>query len=157
MNFSHLVTEEIKELEPKTSPNFKGGLCRCKVVKAEEGVSGAGNEQLVLDIKAIDMNKEHAEIKIFLPFIERMMWKVKHFCEATKMEDEWYSMEVSAGSCSNKMFEAVVIIEKSDNDKFPDKWKIKHFVATERYETFKDGKKPFPNKKDSFKDDDIPF
>ena len=71
-----------------------------------------------------------------------MMFKVKHFCEAAHMKTEWYNKTFGPEECTGKTFDAKVALEKSKDDQYPDQWKIKYFIATEKYDTFKDGKKP---------------
>lgn len=157
MDISHLVTEEIKGNPSSTSENFKGGICACTVSNAERTYSAAGNDMLVLKIMAVDPQGETANLTEYFVFSEKMMFKVKHFCEAAHMKTAWDEKTFGPEECLGSTFDAKVALEKSKDDRYSDKWKIKYFIATEIYETFKDGKKPDSKKKDSFEDDDIPF
>ena len=157
MKMRHLIKEEIKDTGLPVSANFKGGLCRCKVISASDETSSAGNEMIVLTIKVLDSEREHATIKEYLTSTESSLGKIKNFCEATKMVDEWYEDTLSAAVCTGKTFEAQVGIKKSNDERYPDKWAIKYFIAADKYETFKDGKKPSQPTSSPIEEDDIPF
>lgn len=115
------------EFTPKTekevSSLLQEGVGQFEVLKALKKISQAGNSYIALTLKCWDkdgnqglifeniMNGEH-------PFILR---KIRHFCYAVGLENEYESGKLNADMCLGRSGIILIGIQKDKNGKNPDK------------------------------------
>lgn len=125
--FKSLNEEEIKALNI-----MQPGKYNFEVIKAKEKLSKSGNPRLELQLQVWD---SHGKIHIvFDSFTDhpKMMYKIKHFCEATGLINKYSSNCLEEIDCEGKRGVADIIIQKGqpkDGGFYPDRNAIRDYIV----------------------------
>ena len=126
------------------------------VFESEDQISKAGSEMIKLTLRVKD--SEGTMHIIFDYLLEKMAWKLKHFCECTGLSSKYDSGDLSAIDCLDKTGVCEIIVQegqqKYDGSKYADKNAVKDYVENKGSMS----KDPVPEVTGhpAF-DDDIPF
>lgn len=152
MKFTPLTEEEIA-----SSGLMEDGLYKFTVLEAEDMVSKTGNDMIKLTLRVQDA--DGMMHKVFDYLLEKMKFKLRHFCEYTGLLDKYDSGNLTAADCIGKSGVCEIIVqagqEKYDGGKYPDKNAVKDYIENNKATMSKD---PIPvvTEHPSF-DDSIPF
>jgi len=95
---------------------FEEGEYSFRVVEATNQISQAGNEQIKLKLALFDDNDRRGGAYDYL--LEAMLFKIKHFCEATGLDYE--NEYLDASMCLNKTGRC-----KVKKEEYKEKWQNK--------------------------------
>ena len=117
---------------------------------AEHYISKAGNEMLKILVRVYKEDGSFLLVDDYLT--EKIMYKVKHLCDATGLTDAYNAGELEPEALIGKTGELKLGIQVDKSGNYPDRNSIKD------YKVPKDGepKKALPKKDDDF-GDSIPF
>jgi hypothetical protein len=125
--------------------------------------SGNNMAELYLSIKD-EYNEEHI-IKDYLVFTRKMLWKVKHFCDSSGLQQEYLDEKFTPEMASSKKVRVKVRVKIGDEiplislsgkpigSKYPDKNEIEDYILQPSFNSMK----PLPEVKNDFIDSDLPF
>jgi len=131
------------------------------VISSEWTTSRSGNAMADISVKVFDDNTGNTQyIRDFLVFTNKMLWKIKHFCDSAGLEKLYEDGLFNPDCAANNNIRVLVTIKPGDlipDDKlgnkpkgscYPDKNTILDYI-----------KKPVKSVEDSNKiiDDDLPF
>lgn len=91
---------------------FKEGIYNFKVKAAEDKISQAGNPMIKLTLMVWDNAGNERYVVDYL--MEKLMYKVKHFCDAVGLEKKYAAGAFEASDCINKTAQCKLRIEESD-------------------------------------------
>ena len=86
----------------KMNPQFQPGLTTFKVIEATEKVSKQGNPMIEMTLQCKDASGIKRRMYDRIMALPKMMWKLKHFCEAAGMPEKYESKNISADDCVEK-------------------------------------------------------
>ena len=133
------------------------GMYRFTVLDATDQISKTGNHMIKLTLRVQDADGMMHTVYDYL--LEKMEFKLKHFCKNTGLISKYDSGELTSADCIDKTGVVEIIVqkgcEKYDGSKYPDKNAVKDYIpgiASMR-------KDPVPEKSGhpAFDDADIPF
>jgi hypothetical protein len=145
LSFNPLSEEEVLNL-------IEPGIYHFEVKEATEGFSqGSGMPRIALIVKVWDKNGR--EKIIFDYLTTSLLYKIKHFCDATGLEKVYESGKFSASDCTGKSGKCKIKIDSQEG--YQPKNSVADYVAADKdvvempLSSFKS--------KDELTDDDIPF
>lgn len=142
MQFQPLSESEVLNLLPEGEYDFL-------VENAEDKVSKSGNDMIKLNLAIWDnQNIKHV---VFDYLLAQLMYKVKHFADATGLQDKYESGGYLASDCLNKTGRCKIVIQEDNNSSYPPKNVIKDYMKGKEDSQLKLGAK------DEFIDSDLPF
>lgn len=130
MEFTPIGNE--KETEELSEELFPEGEYEFRVAYAKNDVSKSHNEMITL---AIHVFKNGEYVQVYDYLLEAMMFKLKHFCEATGLEKEYASGTLTAKMCVGKSGRCKVVVQHDKNGKWKDKNAIEDYCVDEEEET----------------------
>lgn len=151
MRFKPLSEEEleIQSLAPE-------GIYKYEVIKAQEGISNAGNQKIDLTLKI--WNDEGVQSLVFTNL--SLMKLLKHFCDVNNLQEKYNSGEITENICHKKSGGRVMIGIEGEKPKqdgsgvYKAKNIVKDYIMAPHGSTMK----PLPEVKKDFIDDaDVPF
>ena len=121
---------------------FPKGEYDFEVIKAIDEISKAGNPmiKLEIDIFAPDSCKS----RVFDYLLESIAYKLKHFCEAVKLHNEYETGNITADMCSGRSGRCVISIKHDKTGEYPDKNEVRDYCKIEK-------------KVDDINSEDLPF
>lgn len=126
-------------------------------------MSQAGNTMADMTLMVYDENGHSHEIRDFLVFSTKMLWKIKHFCDAASLREEYEEEKFVPVMAEGKNVRVKVTVQagneipmdklngKPFGTRYPDKNVIEDYVTYSGL-----AMKPLPTVKDFF-NDAIPF
>lgn len=96
MDFTPLNEKQIKELSL-----YPEGKYRFKVIRTEQKLSKAGSDYFNLRMN-IEVNEKWLPLFDMLFFEGKMLYKTKHFCDVTGMEDKYNAGKLMPYECDGK-------------------------------------------------------
>lgn len=104
-----------------------------EVVNAVSSYSDAGNAMIKVTL-SVKCGKEARIITDYLVASEKMMFKLKHFCESIGLENEYKSGNFLVSGCITRVGRAKIVLEKGkprkDGDGFyQDKNAVKDYIV----------------------------
>lgn len=152
MNFRPKTEEEIaSELV------MPAGTYDFEVVEAEEKLSKARNEMLVLTVKVFPPEGGFRLVTDYL--MEKMAYKLRHFCAGTGLLDAYNGGSLNARMCEGRCGKLVLQVDperrSEDGTKtYPPKNSVKDYVTLKEGEQ---AKVPVGSITEGLEDDGIPF
>lgn len=120
-----------KASKPK-DPVFPKGEYEFKVHSAEAAVSNAGNQMIRVTIRleAFQDGKPISNLTNDWLLLEgKTAYKLRHFCESIGMGEDYEKGEIDIESMKGRRGVADVYIDKSTDDRYPDKNKVNDYVV----------------------------
>ncbi len=152
-NFQPKTDEEIEKMNL-----LPDGKYRFTVRNAEETVSKSGNSMVKLTLEVYGHDGGSAFIIDYLVASDNMAWKVKHFCDAVKLLEEYQKGTLVVQNIIRLEGYATITTEKQSD--YPARNKVKDYSATKeptKNNTLTE-KKGDPNKPlEIIEDEDLPF
>jgi hypothetical protein len=150
MKFNPVTEEELA-----TAALLPEGIYSYQVIKAEDGISHAGNEKIDLTLKV--WNDEGKEGLVFSNL--SLIKLVKHFCDVNNMQDQYNTGEIKAIMCNKKSGGRVMIgIDPEKPNPNGGMYKAKNIVKDYIAASAGSALCPIPSeKKPEFIEDDLPF
>ncbi len=147
--------QPLSENELQTATLAPEGIYSYQVIKAEDGISKAGNEKIDLTLKIWNDQGVQALVFSNLSLIKLL----KHFCDVNHMEDNYNSGEITASACQGKSGGKVVIgIASEKPNPYGGVYPAKNIVTDYIKEQHGSVTAPLGiHKNDEFVDDAIPF
>lgn len=128
MSYEYEVLGEEDAMKAR-SGKLEDGIYKFKVVEAKFGYSEAGNPKINL---TLDVNFEGKIYKVWTMLIgmRSMIWKTKHFCDATGQSDLYEAGKFDENYCVGKegLAKIVYVPERPKNDGTNGVWKAKNDV-----------------------------
>jgi hypothetical protein len=97
-----------KQLEELNKP-FEVGLCKAEIVSAIVKLSENNNEMIQVKINATDKNGTTRQITSSLVFTDKAMYKVKNFCEAFNITDNYKKGIIETVQLPHKIANAMIV------------------------------------------------
>lgn len=107
---------------------FEPGTCAFEIIEAFQKNSKNGNPMIELKIRIWDKNGREKIISDYLVVIPEMEFKIKHFCDATGLEDKYNSGTLEDIDCVNKNGQLKLTITKDKSGKYPDKNTVLDYI-----------------------------
>ncbi len=150
-SFNPLSDDQINALQNRGL--LADGVYPFTVKAIEQSHSKSGNAMLKVRLGILAAEGDERNIIDYLVATEQMMFKLKHFCEAVGLEDNYAKGNFSPSDCINRSGRVRIGVQKGgakdDGSGFyPDKNSVKDYVKLELVPKV-DDKPPF--------DDDIKF
>ena len=145
MKFKHLSDEELQKMRTSFIP----GKSLFIVKTATEKKSKTGNDMIELLLEVIDNGNHSVLIYDYLVSIDKMLWRIKDFCEAIGKIEKYENDTLLPEDCVNTSGECITKFRKG-KDGFKDKFVIQEYCP-KGISTLND------KKEDDFFDDDIKF
>lgn len=145
--------------QPREYPLCAPGIYPFTVKKAQAKMSQGGNEMIALELIVLC---DHIEYTVFdyLVGTETMAWKIRHFCDAVKLDKEYEDDSFDALMCRGRSGFADIgkqeAKEKPGGGMYAAKNVVLDYVLTQGGHLKSDLSVP-PKKDDDFKEDDLPF
>ena len=136
--------------EAEISNLLKEGEGTFTVESAVHHISGTGNEMIKLTLKVKDSLGKEAVIVDYL--MEALAYKLRHFCVATGLKDEYESGSLQPNSCNGKRGKCKIKTEVDKENKYPPKSKVSDYMALDEQ-----SQQNTPLQELFIRDDDIPF
>jgi hypothetical protein len=134
--------EELNALIPDKT------VCNFEVVSATEKKTNAGNPMLKLNLKLWTPDGKTKFVWDYLIFdMESAEWKIKNFCKAVGMDEQYKMGLLEAYHCEGKCGSLMVAIKRDKNGVYPDDNEVKQYLI----------EKDKPKATSEEIDDDIPF
>lgn len=147
MRFTPKTNEEM-ETEKLSNIILEPGVYGFEVIKAIDKVSKSGNEMIELILKFYGRGQETIVFD-YLVSTDKAAWKIKNFCDATGLTEEYKIGLLTPQDCIGRSGLAELIIQRDDSKAYPDKNSVKQYIEKEDALA-----KPAPI---DFDDDSIPF
>lgn len=122
LNFRPKTEEEVLGLMPNGNYDFV-------VSEAIASSSQSTGEPMITIVLSIIYEGEEKKIKDFL--LSSLLYKVKHFCESSGLEDKYNLGTLSAKDCVGKRGTAKVIISEDKTGKYRPQNKIVDYVVSQ--------------------------
>lgn len=127
-----------------------------EVIEAKDKVSKNGNQMIELKVEVFIL-EENASRFVFDYLMEKMAFKLRHFCAATGLIEAYEDGSLSADMCQGKTGTCKIGIKHSEE--FPSRNEIRDYIfkavsASEQPKKAVSAVKPANN---DLEDDDIPF
>lgn len=120
-----------------------------EVISAEDAVSKAGNQMMKLVLKVYDNDGKTHLVYDYL--LEALAFKLKHFCEATGLNDKYEEGKLEVNDCVGKS--GKVYLEIQESGLYKPKNIVGDYIVLDKST---EGKTP-SNSQTTFIDDDVPF
>lgn len=127
MKFTPVQNENDKD-EVYADEVFDVGEYEFKVVSAQDSKSKAGNEMIRLGVAVFDNGRQ---IKIYDYLLEAMKFKLKHFCEAARLEKQYATGTLTSQMCIGKSGRLKLTIQVDKYGKYPDKNIVEDYCTDE--------------------------
>lgn len=129
--FSPKTDEEIEAI--KNQGLLTEGIYPFTVKEVESQVSQSNNPMLKVRLGVLDAKGEERNIIDYLVATDKMMFKLKHFCEAIGIEDKYNSGKFTPKDCLNRSGKAKIGVQKGSmtpdgSGFYPDKNSIKDYL-----------------------------
>ena len=112
------------EAELKESNLFPEGEYSFEILDAEETLSKAGNDMLVLSLRIFENGGENSQrVFDYLVSIDSMIWKIRHFADAIGMLPEYDSGEMLAETLPGRTGKCKIVIQPASGQ-----WDAKNAV-----------------------------
>jgi len=82
------------------------------VIGAEDRVSKNGNEMIAVELECTVSDNRKITVYDYLTFTDAALFKIKQFCDAVGLTDNWASGQLEAADCVGQ--EGTVRLEKGD-------------------------------------------
>lgn len=130
--FNPKTDEEINAIQNQAL--LPDGVYSFFVKGIEEQVSKTGNQMLKLRLLVIGHDKSERYINDFLLITDKMIFKLKHFCETIGFEKEYLAGMFDLRQCINRSGRARIGIQKGSAKEdgsgyYPDKNAVKDYVT----------------------------
>ncbi len=144
--FTPKTDEEINDviLLAKGDGNFE-------VIRAEFKTSKSGNPMISLFLKVWDCNGKEGFVNDYLINTPRFEFKIKHFCIAASLENEYNNGTFNETMCTGRTGRLRLGIDKDKGGQYSDKNNVIDYLKSNGTIT------PKPDVIDTFFNDDIPF
>ena len=143
--FTPMTEEELQMMSL-----IPAGIYDFKVVKATQKLSRSGNQMIELQLMIWDREGKTHLIYDYLVSIASMVYKIKHFCDAVGLADDYKTGTFDVVQCEGRSGKANIIIQHGKPNpvggNYPDKKAVKDYVM-----------KPIAVINDQLTDDEIPF
>lgn len=133
------------------------GSADFEIKAAEDTVSQSSQKDMIkLTVQVWDADGKSGNIFDYLVGSANCVWKIKEFCDSIG-KPQWYApgFELKADDLIGQTGKAIIAIEKSRDEKYGDRMKIKSYLPPKVSDAVKTSTPP-PTKTD-FVDDDVPF
>jgi hypothetical protein len=139
-NYQPLSEEEAQRKRYKLMDD---GIYQATIEHAEGKLSSSNNPMGVFYLRVWDKSGHPKEIKDYIPFIDSMMWKLRHLADASKLikefEDRKFRPELAIGkevyvnikTQSGKEIPLDKLNGKAPGAKYPDKNVVDDYVVKE--------------------------
>ena len=154
MRFKPKTEQQI--MDERLAPEGNYGFV---VEKAEDTRSKSGNDMIKLELRVY--RKDNSYFHVFDYLLEAMMFKLKHFCDATELSHKYEDGTLQARDCIGKRGYVKIIVQEDKTGQYEPKNAVKDYV------TDKDNSKAAVNSAkpkgeeapdtSDFDDSDIPF
>jgi hypothetical protein len=126
-------------------------------------MSNSGNMMADMYVAVYDSEGNSHDVRDFLIFTPKMIWKTKHFCDSSGLEKEYAEEKFVPEMAANKRVRVKISrkigteipVEKLKGKPFGSKYPDQN--AIDDYLPRVAGEKPLPDKRNDFINDDIPF
>ncbi|HHF7350857.1 TPA: DUF669 domain-containing protein [Legionella anisa] len=161
--FSYQVMNEQEAMQERFQL-LKEGEYDAVITASQDTHSSTGNPMMDMTVTVFDENGRKQDIRDFLVFTPKMMWKIIHFADSAGILKEYEEQKLcSQVAIDNRVRVKIKIeegklipVEKLDGkpmgSKYPDKNKVEDYVKREDWKPL--GHAPNAMK---FEDDDVPF
>lgn len=124
--------------------------------------ANSGNPMMDMTVSVFDDNGKAHDIRDFLVFTPKMMWKVVHCADSAGLLTEYEAQQFCSNIVRGKRVRVKINIEQGSEipedklkgklygSKYPDKNKIEDYVK-------KEDQKPLASNENNLTDDDVPF
>ena len=152
-NFNALSNEQINDLQNEDL--LPEGDYSFTVITTEEQFSKSGNSMLKVRLKIVSAEHGERTIYDYLVNTPKMMFKIKHFCEAIGLEEQYSKGNFSANDCIDRSGKVTIGVQKGNakpdgSGFYPDKNSVQDYVKSDSVVV-----KKAPA--EDFHDDAIPF
>lgn len=127
MEFTPIGTQ--KETQELSKELFPEGEYEFRVAWAKAEISKQSHNDMITLSLHIFRNGEYIQVYDYL--LEAMMFKLKHFCEATGLEKEYASGTLTPGMCMGKSGRCKLIIQHDKSGKWKDRNSIDDYCTEE--------------------------
>lgn len=121
------------------------------VQSAQNAYSRSGNPMMKLTLKIYDHNNRERIITDYL--LDAMRFKIKHFCDATGLQEKWEAGTFNTDDCINKSGKCIIKIDIDETGKYQPKNSVRDYVKLPKGETAKPVEPPVGSDLNG----DIPF
>jgi hypothetical protein len=127
-----------------------------EVIEAKDKVSKNGNQMIEVKVEVFNLDEDTSRF-IFDYLMEKMAFKLRHFCAATGLIEAYEDGSLSAEMCQGKTGTCKVGVKHSEE--FPSRNEIRDYIvkAVSRDEQPKKAVIGIAAGKNVLEDDDIPF
>lgn len=160
--FAYQVMNEQEAMQERFQL-LKEGEYDAVITASSDSQSKTGNPMMDMTVSVYDENGKAHDVRDFLVFTSKMMWKVVHFADSAGCLQGYEDGKLCSEMAIGKRVRVKINIEeggeipqdklkgKSLGSKYPDKNKIEDYIK-------KDDQKPLEQKADDcpFADDDVP-
>jgi len=101
-----------------------------EVLEAEERLSQKGNQMIALTLQARHPDGYDARVWDYLVSVQAAVFKIKMFCEATGLQQQFERGRLTAEECVGRRAKATVIIDEG-RDGFSDRNSIQEYRAAD--------------------------
>lgn len=149
---NYQVMSEKEAMDEKFSL-LKEGIYDAVITASEDRVSQSGNPMMDITLAVYDDNGQTTNVRDFLVFMPKMMWKVIHFAKSSGLVKEYEEGKLCSEVAINQRVKVKINVEsgglipedrlkdKPLGSKYPDKNKIEEYierdVSAEKVEKFK--------------------
>ena len=123
------------------------------VLEAEDKVSKNGNEMIEMKLEIFTDNGGSRVLFDWL--MEKVPYKLKHFCDAVGLSDKYNAGTLKAIDCEGKSGTCAIIIKEDPSGQYQPKNSVRDYLVRSREETPAVSKST--SNRNDLEDDDIPF
>jgi hypothetical protein len=110
-----------------------------EVISATQKNSKANNPMIELKLKIWDSEgKERTVFDYLMSSTDSMLYKLRHFCVATKMEQIFDSGKLTDQDCIGKSGKVRIFVQQDKSGKYQPKNAVKDYLTPEKTEEFND-------------------
>jgi len=152
MNFTPKTEQQIKEdmLLPKDNYSFE-------VIEAVNKKSKKGNDMIELKVLIYPKNPEASPRQMNDYLMEKMMFKLKHFCDETGLQAKYTAGTLTSDDCVGKTGKCQIIIQEDETGQYGPKNSIRDYGAAKKQDIGGPIPEAGSSKKEEMAKDDIPF
>lgn len=164
-NTMHYAPKTDEQLEAER-PRLREGIIDWEIISTllkdgEKINKDTGNlekyKYFELNIKVYDSNGTQGFVKEFLSNQPKMIWKLKQFCDAAALHNEYMNPPLECFMLNGKCGRGMGHFQKNKDPNYADQFKIKSFNIKEDEDKAKPPLKQQSDSMDKFEDEDIPF
>lgn len=165
----HYAPKTDEQLEAER-PRLKEGIIDWEIISTllkdgEKTNKDTGNlekyQYFEYNIKVYDENGTQGFVKEFASNQAKMIWRLKHICDASGLEHEYMNPPLETFMFNGKSGRGIGHYQKNKDPKYNDQFKIKSFNIPKNEANGDTAKQPLKQQSNSipsdFADDDIPF